>query len=76
MNKKILEAIKKTFSNSKIPKNINGLKIGDLKQWDSLGNFNLLLEIEKIFGCRIDIKTFNKIKSIKDIKDFLKKRGY
>ena len=74
-DKKILEALKKTFPNSRYPKNISKLKIGDIKKWDSLGNFNLLLEIEKILNCRIDATSFNKIKSIKDIKDFLKKNA-
>ena len=40
-----------------------------------IGNFNLLLEIEKQFNCRIDTKSFNSIKSVKDIKEFLKKSG-
>ena len=75
VNKHIATALKNTFSKSRIPKKINNLKIGDLKQWDSLGNFNLLLEIEKIFNCRFDTKTFNRIKSVKDIKEFLKKSG-
>ena len=75
INKKIHEALKKTFNKSKIKNNIDSLKIGDLKQWDSLGNFNLLLEVEKIFNCRIDTKSFNKIKSVKDIKKFLKNSG-
>ena len=74
-NKKIFEILKKIFSKSKIPKKIDKLKIGDIPQWDSLGNFNLLLEIEKEFGCRIDTKSFNKIKSVKDIKKFLKNNG-
>lgn len=74
-NKKIENALKNTFSKSKMPKKIDNLKIGDLKQWDSLGNFNLLLEIEKIFNCRFDTKTFNQIKSVKDIKEHLKKSG-
>ena len=39
-------------------KKISKLKIGDFPQWDSLGNFNLLLEIEKQFSCRIDTKSF------------------
>ena len=74
-NKKIFEILKKIFSKSKIQKKIDKLKIGDIPQWDSLGNFNLLLEIEKEFGCRIDTKSFNKIKSVKDIKKFLKNNG-
>jgi len=73
-NEKIFDAIKKTFSKSKIPKNIDKLKIGDIKEWDSLGNFNLLLEIEKVFKIRIDTKSFNNIKSVKDIKSYLIKK--
>ena len=73
--KKIFESLKKIFPKSQIPKKISKLKIGDFPQWDSLGNFNLLLEIEKQFSCRIDTKSFNKIKSVKDIKEFLKKSG-
>tara|TARA_B100000900_G_scaffold412212_1_gene433538 strand:+ start:1678 stop:1920 length:243 start_codon:yes stop_codon:yes gene_type:complete len=72
-NEKILRALKIIFSKSKIPRNIDKLKIGDIKEWDSLGNFNLLLEIEKTFKIRIDTKSFNNIKSIKDIKQYLKK---
>ena len=75
IDKKIYEALKKTFPKSKFSKNISKLKIGDIKEWDSLGNFNLLLEIEKIFGRRIGTKSFNKIKSVKDIKEFLIKSG-
>ena len=73
--KKIFESLRKTFSKSQIPEKISKLKIGDFPQWDSLGNFNLLLEIEKQFNCRIDTKSFNSIKSVKDIKEFLKKSG-
>ena len=32
-----------TFPDAKIPKNIEKLKVGDFDEWDSLGNFNLLL---------------------------------
>ena len=72
-DKKIIEALKKTFTKSKIPKNINNLKLEDLKEWDSLGNFYLLLEIEKIFNCRFQTKVFSEMKSIKDIKKNLEK---
>jgi len=71
--KKIILALKKTFTKSKIPKNISKLKLGDLKEWDSLGNFHLILEIEKVFNCRFETKVFSEIKSIKDIKENLKK---
>ena len=71
MNSKILKALKKTFRNSKIPKNFQKLKIGDLKEWDSLGNYYLILEIEKIFKKKFSAKVFNEIKSISDIKKHL-----
>jgi acyl carrier protein len=73
--KKIILALKNTFTKSKIPKNISKLKLGDIKEWDSLGNFHLILEIEKVFNCRFETKVFSEIKSIKDIKENLKKNG-
>ena len=65
--KKIQKVFKKVFPNSKINKNIYSLKIGSIKKWDSLGNLNLLLEIEKEFNIKFDTTTFSKIKSVKDI---------
>ena len=73
IDNRIIKALKKTFTKSKIPKKINNLKLGDLKEWDSLGNFHLLLEIEKTFNCRFGLRVFSEIKSIKDIKKSLKK---
>ena len=64
---KIKKALKKAFPRSKIDKNIVNLKIGSLKKWDSLGNLNLILEIEKEFNLKFDSNTFSKIKSIQDI---------
>lgn len=72
MKNKILKALKNTFKNCKIPKNFEKLKIGDLKEWDSLGNHYLILEIEKVFNIKFSSKIFNEIKSIKDIKKALK----
>ena len=65
-NKKIENIIKKIFKINKV-KNFNNLKIGSLKNWDSLGNFNLLLEIEKEFKIKFDAKVFSNIKSIQDL---------
>ena len=64
---KIKKALKKTFPRSKFNKNIINLKIGSLQKWDSLGNLNLILEIEKEFNLKFDFNTFSKIKSIQDI---------
>ena len=64
---KITNALNKAFPRSKINKNIINLKIGSLKKWDSLGNLNLILEIEKEFNIKFNSNTFSKIKSIQDI---------
>ena len=47
--------------------------MGDIKQWDSLGNLNLIFEIEKKFKIRFKTKDFSKITSIKDIIHFVKR---
>ena len=72
-NDKIIYALNKTFTKSKVPKKIENLKIGDLKEWDSLGHVNLLLEIEKIFKLKFKSKIFLSLDSIKKIKKHLPK---
>ena len=67
-NAKLKKVLQKTFTKSNIPENMDNLKLGDFKEWDSLGNFNLLLEIEKEFNCRFDTTKFSEMKSVKDIK--------
>jgi acyl carrier protein len=59
------------FSKSIIPEEINTLKMGDLKEWDSLGNFNLILAIEQKYGIRFKIEDLDKLTSIKEIQKFL-----
>ena len=71
-NKRILNIVKKIFKINKV-KNLDNLKIGSLKNWDSLGNFNLLLEIEREFKIKFSNIDFKTIKSIKELKKILKK---
>lgn len=71
---KIKKSLKETFSDSKIPDNILNLKIGSLKQWDSLGNFNLLLSIEDEFKIKFTMKEISTFKSIKEISQYLQKK--
>jgi len=60
------KVFKKLFSGSFKGKFIN-LKLGDIKKWDSLGNFNLLLLIEKEFNFRFSNEEISELKSIKEI---------
>jgi len=56
-----------TFINSSIPENIDNLKIGDLDEWDSLGNFNLILAIEQNFGIQFNFDQLENLNSIAEI---------
>ncbi len=60
-----------TFTKSNIPENIDDLKMGDFEEWDSIGNFNLILAVEQKYKVQFDMENLDKIKSIKDIKKFL-----
>lgn len=71
---KIEEVLQKVFKKEFNKKNISKLKIGDFKEWDSLGNFNLLLEIEKVFKLRFKPKDLSKITSINQIINYIKKK--
>ena len=56
-----------TFSNITIDESIIDLKLGDFDEWDSLGNFNLLLAIEKFYNIRFSMEQMAEIKSIKSL---------
>lgn len=71
---KISSILNEVFADSKVPKNIKNLQMGDLKDWDSLGNFNLLLAIEEEFSIRFTMDQMSKIKKIKDIIEVLEKK--
>ena len=60
------------FPNSSIPEDIDKLKIGDFEEWDSLGNFNLILAVEQKFGVRFNMEDLEKLTSIEKIQQTLK----
>jgi len=60
-----------TFTKSSIPENIDDLKMGDFDEWDSLGNFNLILAIEQSYQIQFDIEALEKLTSVREIKKFL-----
>lgn len=61
------DILKKTFKNSTIPEEIKDLKMGDFEEWDSLGNFNLILAIETEFQIQFDMDDLEKLTSILEI---------
>jgi acyl carrier protein len=49
-------------------------KIYDSIKWDSIGNFNLLLSIEKIFKIKFNAQEFNNLNSFKEIRKVVAKK--
>jgi acyl carrier protein len=49
-------------------------KIYDYEQWDSMGNFNILLRCEKHFNVKLSSKEFGKTNSVKEILNLVKKK--
>ena len=74
-NKNLRDILVKIFSNSKVPMNIKNLKIGDLKQWDSVGHVNLILEIEKKYKIKFNTNDFLESTSIKKIEKIINKKN-
>tara|TARA_Y100000992_G_C21086525_1_gene405849 strand:- start:264 stop:500 length:237 start_codon:yes stop_codon:yes gene_type:complete len=50
-------------------------KIYDNEKWDSIGNFNLLLSIEKKFKIKFNPLEFNRLNSFKDILNIVTKKS-
>jgi acyl carrier protein len=70
INKEIKTIFKKEL---KIDVSLND-KIYDYKQWDSLGNFNILLKCEKYFNIKFNSKEFNNINSFKELLNIVRKK--
>ena len=56
-----------TFNNSSIPEDITNLKMGDLDEWDSLGNFNLIMAVEQEYQIQFDIDCIENMTSVSEI---------
>ena len=51
-----------------LPKNFEKIKMGNIVQWDSIGNMNLLMALEEHFSIRLTIEEMSKINSIAKIR--------
>ena len=64
---KMREVISTAFPNNLIPENIMELEYGVFEEWDSLGNFALLMLVEQKFGLEFTMKELSEMKSISQI---------
>ena len=69
----VYKILKGAFPNTQISKDCLNLKINDFKEWDSLGNFNLLLAFEEFYQIRFSIDEMNELNSVSKIIDIIDK---
>jgi|TARA_B110000196_G_scaffold277247_1_gene255685 acyl carrier protein len=62
------------FPATTLPEDSKGLEMGSFKEWDSLGNFNLLLAVEEHFEIRFTMDEITNIKSLAQITETLNAR--
>ncbi len=69
----IRNLLETTFPNSDISDRVDLIKMGDIQEWDSVGNFNLLLAAEDFYDIRFNMEQMSQIKSVLELIDALKK---
>ena len=75
MSKISFDNLLKTIIKNELKVKVNSKnKIHDFEEWDSLGNFNILLSCEKFFKVKFNSQEFNKINSFKEILKIVKKK--
>ncbi len=70
--KDIENILYEVFSVKKFPKKIEELKYEDFNEWDSLGNFNLLLAVEEFYNIRFTMEEITNIRSVEQLIQALK----
>ena len=74
INTKDIEAIlREVFPSANFDDSFMQLKMDDITEWDSLGNFNLLLAFEEFYGVRFSMDEMSELKSIAVIVDALER---
>ena len=61
------DILMQTFKNSTIPEEIKDLKMGDVDEWDSLGNFNLILAVESQYKIQFNMDELENLNSVSGI---------
>lgn len=72
---KLKKTFEETFKLKISAKKFNDLKINDIPEWDSMGNINLILEIEREFKIKFTMSEIENLDSISSIKKVLSEKG-
>ena len=73
-HQELKELLSEVFANSEIPETISDAEINDITEWDSMGNFNLLLAVEEKFDIRFDLEEMSEIRSVQLLVEALKNK--
>ena len=73
-HEELKELLSEVFANSEIPETISNVEINDITEWDSMGNFNLLLAVEEKFDIRFDLEEMSEIRSVPLLVEVLKNK--
>lgn len=73
-HQELKELLSEVFANSEIPETISNVEINDITEWDSMGNFNLLLAVEEKFDIRFDLEEMSEIRSVPSLVEALKSK--
>lgn len=72
---KIEVLLKQLFPDAKFNPDDPELGLGSFSEWDSLGNFNLLMLVEETYGIRFSVEEMSEIKTLVSIKEKLSSLG-
>lgn len=68
---RLLKVFRTTFSTSLNDEEISNSMQGTIQEWDSLGNYMFLLEVEKEFNIRLSSRQLVEINSFNGVLEFL-----
>ena len=69
--KDVESIVRDAFPTATLSGPVQDLKLGDIDEWDSLGNFNLLLAFEEFYDVRFSMDEMAVLKSIAKIIEVL-----
>lgn len=72
MKEKVLEILKETFELEHVDENCSQ---ENCPEWDSMGQLNLVAELEDTFDVSLEPEEIGEMKCFEDIVEILKKKG-
>lgn len=69
----LIKILRDTFPGAVFDENDQDLGLGSFEEWDSLGNFNLLLQVEDYAGIRFDADEISEIKTLAALLEALRR---